>query len=168
MESKELRFGNSCCGSAVMNPTSVYKEVDSTPGLAQWVKDLALLVSCGVGHRCGSDPMLLWLWCRWVATALISTHSLRTSICPGNSPKKTKKKKSFELYPNCYSFLYIPYILWGRDSSVWIFSFEGGVRTPNSCIVQGSNVYPGLFTHSLDICFHLLAIINNAAVSIHE
>ena len=23
-----------------------------------------IVVSCGVGHRCGLDPVLLWLWCR--------------------------------------------------------------------------------------------------------
>ena len=28
-------------------------------------------MSCGVGCRHGSDPTLLWLWCRLVATALI-------------------------------------------------------------------------------------------------
>ena len=28
-------------------------------------------MSCGAGHRSGSDPELLWLWCRLVATALI-------------------------------------------------------------------------------------------------
>ena len=28
-------------------------------------------MSCGVGCRQGSDPTLLWLWCRLVATALI-------------------------------------------------------------------------------------------------
>ena len=28
-------------------------------------------MSCGVGHRGGLDPMLLWLWCRPEATALI-------------------------------------------------------------------------------------------------
>ena len=26
-------------------------------------------MSCGVGHRHGSDPTLLWLWCRPAATA---------------------------------------------------------------------------------------------------
>ena len=29
-------------GSAVMNPTRLHEYVDSIPGLAQWVKDLAL------------------------------------------------------------------------------------------------------------------------------
>ena len=28
-------------------------------------------LNCGVGHRCGSDPALLWLWCRPAAIALI-------------------------------------------------------------------------------------------------
>ena len=28
-------------------------------------------MNCGVGHRCGSDPSLLWLWCGPAAAALI-------------------------------------------------------------------------------------------------
>ena len=28
----------------------------SVPVLAQWVKGSGVAVSCGVGHRCGSDP----------------------------------------------------------------------------------------------------------------
>ena len=28
-------------------------------------------MSCGIGHRRGLDPALLWLWRRLVATALI-------------------------------------------------------------------------------------------------
>ena len=30
-------------GSAVMNPTCIYGEAGSIPGLTQWVKDLVLL-----------------------------------------------------------------------------------------------------------------------------
>ena len=64
----------------------------SIPGLAQWVK---VVVSCGGGRRCGSDPVLLWLWCRPAAVAPIRP------LCCGCSPKK--KKKKIILYVNTHT-----------------------------------------------------------------
>ena len=48
---KKIRFGSSCCGSVVTNPTSIHEGVSLILGLAQWVKDPAFLMSCGEGHK---------------------------------------------------------------------------------------------------------------------
>ena len=38
----KLKTGSSHCGSAVMNTTSIHKDVGSIPGLTQWVKERGL------------------------------------------------------------------------------------------------------------------------------
>ena len=50
-------------------------------------------MSCGVGHRLGSDLALLWLWHRLAAVAQIRPLAWETSICCGYGPKKTKRQK---------------------------------------------------------------------------
>ena len=50
------------------NLTRHQEVVGLVPALAQWV---GVAVSCGVGCKHGSDPTLLWLWCRPVAMAPI-------------------------------------------------------------------------------------------------
>ena len=55
-------------------------------------------MSCGVGHRCGSDRVLLWLWHRLAAVALIQPLSLGTSMCAGCSPLKKKRKEKKEKF----------------------------------------------------------------------
>ena len=50
-------------------------------------------MSCGVGRKCGLDPVLLWLWCRTAATAPIRPLACESPYATGTAFKRTKKKK---------------------------------------------------------------------------
>ena len=50
-------------------------------------------VSCGVGRRRGSDPKLLWLWCRPAATAPIQPLAWELPYATGAALEKTKRQK---------------------------------------------------------------------------
>ena len=57
-------------------------------------------MSCGVVHRHGSDPALLWLWHRLAATAAIGPLAWEPPYAAGmalEKDKKTKKKFFFLL-----------------------------------------------------------------------
>ena len=64
----------------LMNPPRNHEVVDSVLGLAQWVK----------------DPALLWLWCRLVATAPFGPLAWEPPYAVGVALEKTKKKKKKE------------------------------------------------------------------------
>ena len=50
-------------------------------------------MSCGVGRKHGLDPVLLWLWCRPVATAPITPLAWEHPYALGAALEKTKKTK---------------------------------------------------------------------------
>ena len=68
---------------------------DSQPTEPQWVlqkKTITVAMSCGVGCRRGSDPVLLELWCRPVATASIRLLAWETPNAVGAALKRQKGK----------------------------------------------------------------------------
>ena len=51
-------------------------------------------MSCGVGRRCGSDPVLLWLWRRPAAAALIRPLAWEPPYAVGEALKRTERQKN--------------------------------------------------------------------------
>ena len=49
-------------------------------------------MNCGVGHRCGSDPELLWLWCSPAAVAPIRPLAWKIPYATGAALKQTNKQ----------------------------------------------------------------------------
>ena len=88
------------------------------PALAQWVKNLVLPLSCGVGCRRGSDPAFWWLGQRPAATAPIRPLAWEPPYATGaalEKAKKTKKKKKRKKENILFSLFYLSYITphWG-------------------------------------------------------
>ena len=50
-------------------------------------------MSSSVGHRCSSDPVLLWLWCRPAAVVLILLLAWELPYAAGAALKIPKRKK---------------------------------------------------------------------------
>ena len=59
-------------------------------------------MSCGVGRRHGLDPVLLWLWCRLVATAPIGPLAWESPYAKGSAQEKDKKEKASEHPYKCF------------------------------------------------------------------
>ena len=100
-----LDIKNVCAGVPVvaqwlMNLTRNHEVAGSIPALAQWVKGSGIAVSCGVGCRLGSDPMLLWLWCRPVTIAPIRPLAWEPPYAMGASLEMAKRKKQTKKSPN--------------------------------------------------------------------
>ena len=54
-------------------------------------------MSCGVGHRCGFHPVLLWLWCKLAAVVPIGPLAWEPTYAAGAALKQTTKKKKWIL-----------------------------------------------------------------------
>ena len=66
-------------------------------------------MSCGVGRECGSDPVLLWLWRRLVARALIRPLAWKTPYAMGAALKGQEKKKKSTFLLLLKKYLGVPW-----------------------------------------------------------
>ena len=85
--------GSSHCGSVIMNPIKTHEDLGSISGFTQWVKRSGISVSCGGCQRHGSDPTVLWLWCRTAAATLIRFPAWEIPYAAGAALNRQKKKK---------------------------------------------------------------------------
>ena len=72
---------------------SFYEDAGLIPGLPQQVKDLGIAASCGVGHRCGLDPVLRLVVAQPAAAALIRPLAWELPYAAGVAIKRKKKRK---------------------------------------------------------------------------
>jgi len=84
-------------------------------------------VTCGIDRRRGSDLVLLWLWPRLVATALIRLLAWEPPYAVGmalkrQKDKKTKKKKERKKEKEFY-YLYLKMTISSELFHVFQFSF---------------------------------------------
>ena len=73
-------------------------------------------MSCGVACGCGSDPVLLWLWCRPVAIAMIRPLPWEPPYAVRAAEEKTKRQKKEEELRFVYSMRWGYSIFW----SLWV------------------------------------------------
>ena len=148
-------FGVPVMAQLLMNLTSIHEDASLIPGPPQQVKNPVLpwaVVQVGIGHRCVPDPLLLWLWSRPAATAPI-TPSLGTSICHGNSPKKTKNKQQQQkpqlflkvLYNCLFLFFFVratPMAYGVSQSRGWIRSVAASLPHSHSNLESELHLWP--------------------------
>ena len=110
-------------------------------------------MSCGICRRCGSDPMLLWLWSRPAATALIRPLAWESPHAVGAALKKRQKTKKYIYIYNRISRINISFSL--NTQSIIFFQFYiSRILEPQPVIEHNKPMY-----RSPNRCNHYLSLL---------
>ena len=85
------------------------------------------VVSCGVGHRWGLDPALLWLWHRPATVAPIQPLAWELPYAEGVGLKSKKQGKKKKKKVHC------PYFFLCQKWELWISNRKTGKRHGKNC-----------------------------------
>ena len=91
MQTRQKKKGVPIVAQQLTNPTRNHEIVGWIPGHGTVGQESRVAVSCGVGHRRCSDPELLWLCLRLVATAPIRPLAWEPPCATGVALEKAKK-----------------------------------------------------------------------------
>ena len=61
-------------------------------------------MTCGIGQKSGSDPELLWLWCRPSATAPIQSLAWEPPYAAGAAQEMEKRQKNKKIITITFEF----------------------------------------------------------------
>ena len=103
-------------------------------------------MSCGVGCRLGSDPVLLWLWCRPAAVAPIPPLAWEPPYAMGAALKAKKKKKRKKLN------------LKKKKKELGTFVFKGDRYSVAKELCALRCVTPALWASTFFICKRIVAL----------
>ena len=84
-----MQYWSSHCGAAGMNLTRNHEVAVSILASLSGLR-IRIALSCGVGHRCCSDLVLLWPWHKPVATDPIRPLAWEPPFAVGAALKKEK------------------------------------------------------------------------------
>ena len=90
---KVIHIWSSHCGTVETNPTSWVWPLISLSGSGIQESSAAVSCGCGVGYRCGLDPLLLRLWLAAVAPNWPLAWELPYATGAALKEKKKKKKE---------------------------------------------------------------------------
>ena len=137
------------------NPPSIHEDSGSIPWPPSAGEGSNVAASYDVGHRWGSDPALLWLWCSLAATALIGPLAWELPYDAGVALKKqTNKEITFLKCTVQWRLVHSQCCIVTTLSSCKAFSSpHKGKPTPTEAVTPHSNLPPALGDHRLPSVF---------------